>query len=154
MHRKHRKHQALVAGIEVKETVPRQDAVEAVVQRQPPHVGHHPMLIGQTAPAQRYHGGRGIHAGYMQATLVHVLCHGSSRTAAKVQYACACGQAVDETVVPDLIVPPAILAVAIPRCCVFLVVFDDQTCEAGHRPNVERLSPFPQGPSATRPDSR
>ena len=149
---KHRKHQALVAGIEVKETVPCQDAVEAVLQRQLPHVGHHPLLIGQTAPAQRYHGGRGIHAGHMQATLVHVLCHGSSRTAAKVQYACACGQAVDETVVPDLIVPPAILAVAIPRCCVLLVMFDDATCELRHWPNVGPLSHSRNGSFATRVD--
>jgi len=34
---------------------------------------------------------------------------------AKVQYARACLEAVDEAVMPDLIVPPAILAVAVPR---------------------------------------
>src|ERR1700688_1472329 len=98
MLRKHRKHQALVAWIQVKETVPRQDAVKAVLQRRPPHVGDHPPVIRQTATAKRYHGGGGIHAGHLQATLVQVLRDRSSGTTAKVQYACARREAVDEAV--------------------------------------------------------
>jgi hypothetical protein len=50
----------------------------------------------------------------------------------------ACPDAVDEAVVPDLIVPPGILAVTIPRRRVFLVVFDDANGQVGHGPNVGR----------------
>ena len=49
---------------------------------------------------------------------------------------CACGEAVNEEVVPVLIYPLAILAVAIPRGCVFLVVPDDAACEMRHSADV------------------
>ena len=67
------KHFSLITMVEVKETIPGQDAVEAAAQRQPSHVGDDPLVIGQAAPAQGYHRRRRIDAGHMQAALMHVL---------------------------------------------------------------------------------
>src|SRR5258705_13969329 len=78
----------------------------------------------------------------MQTTLVHVLCNRSPRTTAKVQHPCACREVVDKAVVPDLIVPRAILTVTIPRRCVLLVVFDDLPCKLLHGRNVGQRPHF------------
>jgi hypothetical protein len=56
MLREHRKHAALIAGVQVKETVPGKNAVEATAEPQLPHVGHHPFVVGQSLLAKRYHG--------------------------------------------------------------------------------------------------
>ena len=113
-------HAALVIVAEVKETVPSQDAAEAPIQRQLPHVGHDPLVIGQTVATKRYHRPRRVNARHAQASLGHMLCNRPSRTAAQVQNPCSRRQAVDEEVVPDFIVPPTVLAVGIPHRGVFL----------------------------------
>jgi len=129
-------HAALVIVAEVKETVPSQDAAEAPIQRQLPHVGHDPLVIGQTAATKRYHRPRRVNARHAQASLGHMLCNRPSRTTAQVQNPCACRQVVDEEVVPDFIVPPTVLAVGIPGRGVPLVVSDDELCRMRHSADV------------------
>ena len=65
-----------------------------------------------------------------------MLCNRPSRTAAQVQNPCSRRQAVDEKVVPDFIVPPAVLAIGIPRRGVPAVVPDDEVCRMRHSADV------------------
>jgi hypothetical protein len=51
------------------------------------------------------------------------------RAAAKVEHARAIGEMGDEPIVPDLVVPGGVLAIAVPRGRVLLVVFDDAVGE-------------------------
>ena len=129
-------HSALVIVAEVKETVPSQDAAEAPMQRQLPHVGHDPLVIGQTVATKRYHRARRVNARHAQASLGHMLGNRPSRTTAQVQNPCSCRQVVDEEVVPDFIIPSTVLAVGIPGRGVPLVVSDDEVCRMRHSADV------------------
>src|SRR3979411_2846415 len=88
-------------------------------------------MIGQTAAAKRYHRRRRVDAGHEQAPLGHVSCNRLSRAAAEVQNLCSCRQSVDKEVMPDFIVPGAVLTVAVPRRGVSLVVLYDAALGGG-----------------------
>jgi hypothetical protein len=57
-----------------------------------------------------------------------MLCNRLSRATAKLQNLCSYRERVDELVVPNLVVPPAVLAVPVPLRRVSLVVSYDATC--------------------------
>jgi hypothetical protein len=124
-----REHAPLVIMIEVKKTIPSENAIEAPTERQLPHVGDNPFMIGKTPTAKRNHGRRRIDACHAQSQVGHVLRDGSPGATAKVQYVGALAQFGDETIMPDLIVPVAALAIAVPCVSVFLVVSDNPAGE-------------------------
>src|SRR5918999_3558935 len=72
---KHRKHPALVAVAEVKETVPRKDAGKLPLQRKLAHVGNDPFLLRETLSARGDHARRRIHASYGMAKTDQICSH-------------------------------------------------------------------------------
>ena len=50
-------HLPLVDVIKVKEAVPSEDAIEALIKRQPSHIGNNPFVGGQALATERYHRG-------------------------------------------------------------------------------------------------
>src|SRR5947209_3970529 len=122
----YRKHLLLGAMIEMEKTVPGENAIEAPAERQFAHVGYYPLVLGQTAAAERNHCRRGVDAGHAQTALGHVLCDGASRAAAEVEHRRSGRKTIDEPVVPELVVPRGGLAVAIPFAGVPLVMADDE----------------------------
>ena len=66
---KNREHLALVIVAEVKETIPRQNAVEPAIKGERTHVRGEPVLVGKMVPAHPDERRRRVHSGH-DATLI------------------------------------------------------------------------------------
>jgi hypothetical protein len=80
-------HQALVIWAEVKQTIPRQDAVKSVIKGQRTHVRNEPVLAGKTSPAHSDEGRRRVNAGHLATPIDEVAGDWLAGTAPNVENA-------------------------------------------------------------------
>src|SRR5947199_8367869 len=81
-----REHPALVFRAEVKEAIPRQNAVKVSIQRQRTHVRDDPVLDGKTALADTDEAWRRVNACHFKALLDKVTRNCIGRDASHVKY--------------------------------------------------------------------
>jgi hypothetical protein len=80
-------HQALVILAEVKQTIPRQNAVKSVIKGERTHVRNEPVVAGKTAPAHSDEGRRRVYAGHLATPIDEVAGDWLAGTASNVENA-------------------------------------------------------------------
>jgi hypothetical protein len=72
-------------------------------------------MIGQAATTERYHSRRRINANDFEPRFGQMLRYGPSAATAEIKDHCLLREHLNKSIVPTLVVPRAVLTIAIPR---------------------------------------
>src|SRR6266511_5485057 len=132
MRRKHFEHLALIIWLEMKETVPGEQAVEGSAERQRPHIGDDPILFGKASTTKRDQRRRGINPGHAQSACYQIRCNRRPSAASQIEDARVLRERLDEAGMPNFVIPTTLAAISIPSNGVTLVVLGNSVCKLGH----------------------
>lgn len=134
---KHIEHVPLIVVPKEEKAVPGKNPVKLPVKRDASHIPDDPFLCRHPAAAERNERWRRIDPGDPKPMPNKIIRDRHSRAAPKVQDRRAFGQAVDEPIMPGLVIPPRPIAIGIPFNGVPLIDRADLFCEmTGHAPTL------------------